>query len=254
MQSHPASLSDPKPRSEHIRPEITRLPELTLWRRAFRGVLVGILRLLIWPLIRLRVSGIENCPRQGPALAVTNHLGDADLVVGMVYSPVMVEALAKAELYDLPLIGRLMDAFGVIWVHRGQPDRRALHAALDGLREGRVVGIAPEGRESTTGALEEGTSGAAYLALRAGVPVLPVTFTGTENSHIYSNLKRLHRSEVTMTVGPLFYLDDLPDRKQALEQGTRKMMSRLAAQLPAAYQGIYRDFTDFTSSSGVNPE
>src|SRR4030067_146028 len=117
-------------------------------------------------------------------MVVSNHLGDADLIVGMAYSPYEVEILSKAELYDYPILGKLMDAYGVIWVHRGQPDRRALRAALEALRQGRVVGIAPEGRESLTGSLEEGTGGAAYLALKADGPILPVTFTGTQKATV----------------------------------------------------------------------
>jgi 1-acyl-sn-glycerol-3-phosphate acyltransferase len=157
----------------------------------------------------------------------------------MTISPGSVETLAKAELYDYPLVGRLMDAFGVIWLHRGQPDRRALRAALDGLRQGRMVAISPEGRESVTGALEEGTGGAAYLAIKSGAPVLPVTFTGTENSRIYGNLKHLRRTEVTITIGPLFQLEDLPDRHQAIEAGTHRIMRTLASQLPSGYRGVY---------------
>ena len=59
-----------------------------------------------------------------------------------------------------------MDWYGTIWVHRGRPDRRALRAALNGLAEGRMLAIAPEGRESISGELEQGTDGAAYIALR----------------------------------------------------------------------------------------
>jgi 1-acyl-sn-glycerol-3-phosphate acyltransferase len=150
-----------------------------------------------------------------------------------------VETLSKAELYDYPVLGKLMDAYGVIWVRRGQPDRRALRAALDGLRQGRFVAIAPEGRESLSGALEQGTEGAAYLALKAGVPVLPLTFTGTENTRIYGNLIRLRRTDVSMTVGEPFRLVELPDRKRAIELGTQKIMRALAAQLPPEYRGVY---------------
>jgi 1-acyl-sn-glycerol-3-phosphate acyltransferase len=103
-----------------------------------------------------------------------------------------------------------------------------------------MIAIAPEGRESLSGALEEGTGGAAYLALKSGAPILPITFTGTENARIYGNLKRLHRSQVTLTVGALFRLDEYPDRRQAVELGTQKIMRTLAAQLPPEYRGIYR--------------
>jgi len=172
---------------------------------------------------------------------VTNHLGDADLLVGMAYAPFEVEILSKAELYDYPMLGKLMDAYGVIWVHRGQPDRRALRSALEALRQGRVVGIAPEGRESVTGSLEEGTGGAAYLALKADVPIIPVTFTGTENQRIYANLKRLRKTRVTMTVGCQFRLEDQSGRRQAIDAGTQKIMQTLAEQLPPEYHGVYAE-------------
>lgn len=239
MQTQPNSPPEPKPRSQMVRPEITCLPRLTIWRRIFRRFAIALVRLVVWLFTRARVYGFEHIPRQGPALVVSNHLGDADLVVGIALSPVQVEALSKAELYDYPVLGKLMDAYGVIWVHRGQPDRHALRAALDGLRQERFIAIAPEGRESLTGALEQGTEGAAYLALKAGVAVLPLTFTGTENARIYGNLKRLRRTDVTMTVGAPFRLEEQPDRKRAIELGTQKIMHALAAQLPPEYQGVY---------------
>ena len=239
MQTQPSSLPEAKPRSQLIHPEITRLPRLSVWQRIFRRLAIALARLAVWLFARARTYGFEHIPRQGPALVVSNHLGDADLVVGLALSPVQVDALSKAELYDYPVLGKLMDAYGVIWVHRGQPDRHALRAALDGLSQGRFVAIAPEGRESLTGALEQGTEGAAYLALKAGVPVLPLTFIGTENARIYGNLKRLRRTDVSMTVGAPFRLDELPDHKRAIELGTQKIMCVLAAQLPPEYRGVY---------------
>jgi 1-acyl-sn-glycerol-3-phosphate acyltransferase len=196
-------------------------------------------------LTRTEVRGLENFPTQGPALIVTNHLGDADVVVGLAHLPVTPDALAKAELYDVPLLGKMMDAYGVIWVHRGQPDRRALRAALQGLAEGRMVGLAPEGRQSVTGELEEGTEGAAYLALKAGaarqhpIAIVPVVFTGTENDNIYGSWRRFRRGRVTMTVGPVFTLGGGENWREALSEGTTDIMHALARLLPSDYQGVY---------------
>jgi len=231
----------PKPRSGRLQPELTRLPNLTFWRQILRQFL----RFLVWVLIRLftrtRVLGMENFPREGAALIISNHLGDADVLVSLAFFPRPVDSLAKIDLYfDYPPMGWLMEAYGVIWVHRGQPDRRALSSAIRGLNEGRLVAIAPEGRESLSGSLEEGTGGAAYLALKSNAPLLPVTFTGTENSVVYSNLKRLRRSEISMTIGPAFRLRKAEDARQVVREGTETIMKILAQQLPPQYRGIYQ--------------
>ena len=235
------STKQPKPVSNVYRPELVRLPELTPKRRFVRRLIHGLLRLVVRLTMKLEVRGREYFPRSGPLLVVGNHLGDADVVVGMALSLVPVEILGKIELYDFPIAGWLMESYGTIWLHRGNPDRRAIKAALQGLAEGRIVAIAPEGRESVTGSLEEGTSGAALLALKADVPLLPVAITGTENWRIYGNLKRLRRTNVTVTVGAPFKLNTNGDRRQQLKQGTDQIMQSMAELLPPDYQGVYRN-------------
>ena len=197
-------------------------------------------RLLAWIFTKVEIQGLENFPSQGPAIIVANHLGDADFVLGIAFTPRPPEVLAKAELYNFPVLGKLMELYGVIWVHRGQPDRRALRASLQGLAEGRLISLAPEGRESLTGGLEEGTNGAAYLALKANAPILPVTFTNTENETLYPNMKRLRRTHIQIKVGKMFRLENLGDRRLSIHLGTEKIMDTLANQLPVEYRGVYQ--------------
>ncbi len=128
---------------------------------------------------------------------------------------------------------------GVIWVHRGRPDRRAISAALQAFRRGRCVLIAPEGRESVSGALELGTEGAAYLALQAGVPVVPLTIVGSEFRRIENSLKKLRRSPVTVTIGKPLALPVQKKDQDALQMGTRFIMEALARQLPPEFRGEY---------------
>jgi 1-acyl-sn-glycerol-3-phosphate acyltransferase len=158
----------------------------------------------------------------------------------MAFLPPSIDSLSKSELRDFPVLGWIMEAYGVIWVHRGLPDRRALQMAIQGLREGRILAIAPEGRESLTGALEEGTGGAAYLALKTHVPIIPITITGTENQRIYGNLKHFRRSSISVTIGPTFYLEAIPNRREAIRQGTQTIMYKLSQQLPLEYRGVYQ--------------
>lgn len=241
MPNQPSSLP-PKPVTEVWRPELVALPRLTLGRRLVRVFARGLAKLLTILLLDAKVTGLENFPRRGPALVVINHLGDADVVSLMAAAPssATIEGIGKIELYDHWLVGPLFRAYGVIWVHRGQPDRKAIRAALDGLAEGRMVSLAPEGRQSVIGGLEEGNDGAAFLALKSGAPIVPVGLTGTENSNIYSHLKRLKRAPVTLSVGKPFFLQEQSTRQETIREGTRQIMESLASLLPESYRGRYR--------------
>jgi 1-acyl-sn-glycerol-3-phosphate acyltransferase len=220
---------------------LTRLPRLHWARRCYRAFWRGLFKLLIRLLTKSTVEGLENFPRQGPALVVINHLGDTDTPLLLSALPASIDALGKVELYDFPVLGKLMEWYGTIWLHRGQPDRRAIKAALEGLAEGRFILIAPEGRMSLVGGLEEGQYGAAYLATKADVPVVPVTLTGTENAHVYGCLKRLQRAPITLKVGKPFRLSVQAGRRETLREGTRQIMEALANLLPEDYRGSYRN-------------
>ena len=128
----------------------------------------------------------------------------------------------------------------MIYVHRGRPDRKAIRAALEGLAEGRMIVVAPEGRESLEGKLEEGTNGMAFLAMKSGAPIVPVALTGTENDTIYTNLRKWKRSRVTLTVGKPFKLQEYADRQKMLQEGTIQIMAALASLLPEAYGGNHK--------------
>lgn len=238
MENQPSS--PPKPITEVWRPELVALPRLTLARRFFRQFVRLLMKMLIFTLTRPTVAGLENFPKKGPALVVINHLGDADVVLVGAYTPVMFDGMGKIELNDHWLAGPIMRAYGIIWVHRGRPDRKALRAALDGLAEGRIVGIAPEGRQTVTGGLEEGNEGAAFLALKSGAPIVPVAMTGTENANIFGHIKRWKRAPVSLKVGKPFFLPEQADRQAMMREGTRQIMQALAELLPESYRGNYK--------------
>ena len=230
----------PKPVTDVWRPELVRLPRLTFARRAFRVFGHGLMKLLAKICLNVTVEGLENFPQKGPLLVVINHLGDADTPAIISKLPVPPDVLGKIELYDLPVLGKLIDWYGVIWLHRGRSDIRALRAALDGFAEGRIIAIAPEGRYSVTGALEEGSGGAAFLAYKSGAPILPIAVTGTENENVYGHLRRFRRAPVHVKVGKIFRLSGQASaRQEAVSQGTRQIMAELASLLPAKYRGEY---------------
>jgi len=193
-------------------------------------------RLLARVLLRLSVSGRENVPRSGGALLCLNHLGGADGVLVVGFAPRPLTGIGKVEILQWPLVGWVAQTYGMLAVRRGEPDRAALQAALDVLQAGGALAIAPEGRESPTGALIFAKDGAAFLALHSGVPIVPVALTGTAWAHVLREWRRLRRPRVTLTFGPAFYLPPLIKRKKA----TELIMQRIASLLPLEYRGVYR--------------
>ena len=238
MQTQPSS-PEPKPVTDWWRPDLVALPKLTLARRIFRVFGRGLAKLIVFYMTNATVSGTENFPKHGPALVVINHLGDADAVLLAASIPKIIDGMGKIELNEHWLAGPMLRAYGIIWVHRGRPDRRAIRAALDGLSQGRMIALAPEGRQSVEGGLEEGTEGAAFLAMKTGAQIVPVAMTGTENENVY-NRKFWKRARVTLAVGKPFHLKEYDDRQAMLREGTKQIMESLAELLPESYRGKYR--------------
>ena len=238
MQNQPSS--QPKPITEWWRPDLVKLARLTFARRIFRFLARGLAKLVVLVTMRSTVTGLENFPKKGPALIIINHLGDADAVLLAASVPAEIEGMGKIELYEHWFVGPLFRAYGVIWVHRGRPDRKAIRAALEGLAEARMIALAPEGRQEVDGGLEEGTDGAAFLAMKSGAVIVPVAMTGTENQNIYER-KWWQRARVTLSVGKPFFLREQADRQLMMREGTRQIMEALASLLPESYRGIYKE-------------
>ena len=231
--------SQPKPVTDWWRPDLVKLPRLTWRRRIFRVFMRGIFKLTTLVTMRATVRGMENFPKQGPALIVINHLGDADVVLLVAAIPRTIDGMGKIELSEHWLVGPIFRAYGVIYIHRGKPDRKAIRAALDVLAEGRMLALAPEGRQALDGKLEEGTDGAAFLAMKSGALIVPIAMTGTENEKIF-NRPWWRRARVTLTVGKPFKLAEQADRHKMLHEGTNQIMEALASLLPESYQGNYK--------------
>jgi 1-acyl-sn-glycerol-3-phosphate acyltransferase len=192
-------------------------------------------------LAQVEVVGRENLTIEGPCLAVANHLSVFDPPLMLSLYPRRAWALAAEKYRCHRLFGPVLHFIGVIFVRRGEVDRRALRAALKVLREGGVVALAPEGTRSKTGQLQQAKEGAAFLASRTDTTIVPVGITGTEK--MLSALKRLRRQRVRVVVGEPFKLPHAsgPVKGPQLAAYTDLIMCRLAALLPESYRGYYRD-------------
>ena len=141
---------------------------------------------LLGPLLRLlyrpKATGLENIPEDGAAIIAANHQSFLDdLLLPLVVPGRKVVFLAKAEYFDKWYLRWFFKGANVIPVRRESRSAAedALRAGVRALREGRLVGIFPEGTRSPDGRLYRGKTGVARMALEARVPVIPAAVMGT---------------------------------------------------------------------------
>ena len=199
-----------------------------------------ILRFIALFVFKQDVTGMENVPRQGPFLFVLNHLSIFDVPFTLFISPRQMVMFCADKWRTVPGAGQLADLMGVIWVVRGEPDMDAVKLSLNHLKAGGVLALAPEGTRSRGGGLLEGKTGAAFLADRTSVPIVPVGMWGTDK--VAGNLKRLRRSVVHAAIGKPFCLPPNGRAKgETLKEYTDIIMCHIAALLPPEYRGLYAD-------------
>jgi 1-acyl-sn-glycerol-3-phosphate acyltransferase len=201
-------------------------------------------RMLVGSLIRLEIIGMDKVPVSGAYIATGNHIGLIDVMV--VYyvldrEDIIMMVAEKHRKYAITRM--LVKSVGAIFVERYQADFVAMREVMKRLKKGGVLIIAPEGTRSETGSLQPGHSGAAYLAAKTGVPVVPVSIVGTEDEHMVANLKRFQRAPVTIRVGEVYTLLPLPkeNREGTIQDYNDEIMCRIAALLPVEYRGVYAD-------------
>jgi 1-acyl-sn-glycerol-3-phosphate acyltransferase len=167
-----------------------------VWRVA-RATVAPMIKVL-W---RVRVSGREHIPKQGPAVLASNHLSIMDHFVLPLATWRPIYYMSKAEHFDHRVRGWLAREFGAIPLRRGEGDQKAFQRAVDVLQEGRLFGIYPEGTRSLDGRLYKGHLGAARIAVAGRAPIVPCAMVNTEKALPKGKtVPRLARLEVR--IGP----------------------------------------------------
>lgn len=169
----------------------------------------------------LKVYGRENIPKDGVVICA-NHAHGTDPFY-IVYSfPFWdkIRIMAKEEIRHLPVVGRLLDFLGIaIWVKRGKTDVGALKLSLKTLKKGEKLLLFPEGTRHDE--IGEGKTGAAMLAIRSNVPVLPV----------YVDPERRHFRRVRVYVGKPFrpFTEERKPTAEDYQAATERIMEQIKA-------------------------
>ncbi|MDD4766190.1 MAG: lysophospholipid acyltransferase family protein [Desulfotomaculaceae bacterium] len=171
---------------------------------------------------RWEVQGRENLPAGGGFLLVANHVSYWDPVVVVCAFKRKVYYMAKAELFNIPVLAYVLKISGVFPVQRDITDRAAIRTALRLLADGQIVGIFPEGTRSHTGELLKPHLGAAMLAAKAKVPMIPVALIGTRG--VFGRVK--------MIIGaPIANRESSKVSRSDLEKDSDLVMGQIASMM-----------------------
>jgi 1-acyl-sn-glycerol-3-phosphate acyltransferase len=184
-----------------------------------------------WPILhgpfRLKVCGVEHVPATGGCVIACNHVSSFDpwpLALPL-WPRRKVRFMAKSELYWFPM-SWIADSAGAFPVHRGQHDTVAIESAVGLARAGEAIAMFPEGTRRSKGLVKKyearPRTGAARIALEAGVPLVPAAVKGTDHLSRFGPLSVAYGSPVE--------LDDLrgQDIGDAAHEATARLMARIA--------------------------
>jgi len=208
------------------------MKETPLWYYFLWGLALIIFKVSF----RIKIRGKGNIPSKGPVVLASNHLSYLDPIVLGLVTPRRMNFMAKEELFKNSLFRLLITQLGAFPLKRERWDRSAYHRALAVLKGGGVLILFPEGTRSRDGKLGHLREGAVRIALRAGVPLVPVVIGGTDK--IIPRGKRIIRlGKIKVQVGkPLaaVKLDKDKDFKREADEfvsSLNKRMRKLSDEL-----------------------
>ena len=193
--------------------------------------LYEICRVLAWVLLHtilpVRYEHLERIQGDAPFILISNHLSNMDpIVAALAVKRYQIRFLAKKELGKAGIANWFLSKLHAIFVDRHNSDMEAMRACVKAVREGNVLGIFPEGTRHHEGLMEEIESGVALIALRSGVPLIPV--------YIQGKLRPFRKLDVL--IGEAIPMDDL--RAEGVNsESCQKLLERITktyAEMAAA--------------------
>jgi 1-acyl-sn-glycerol-3-phosphate acyltransferase len=160
----------------------------------------GVIRPIMSGYFHFRIYGTENIPKEGGFIAVSNHASNVDppMLSAGITRPLAF--MAKEDLFRVPVLKQLISAYGAYPVKRGTGDRGAIRAAIHSIEQGWGVGVFLQGTRTKDGRVTEPKAGAALIAAKAQVPLIPMSINGTDKI-FQENSKFPRPVEITIHIG-----------------------------------------------------
>src|SRR6266542_6110169 len=196
-----------------------------------------LLKLLFGCVARIRVLRCENANRDGAFLLAANHISHFDPFVISSVVRRKIDWMAMAEFFPLPLLGFFLRAVDAFPAERNRADRKTIRTAIERLKQGRIVGLFPEGgiRDGARSLLEGAAlrPGASTLAHIAGVPILPCVIVGSDRLYSKTRWRPLRRTPIWIAFG-----DPISGLGNSQKSEVRKHIEH---ELAAAFRNLYAE-------------
>ncbi|HNF93706.1 MAG TPA: lysophospholipid acyltransferase family protein [Anaerolineales bacterium] len=205
-----------------------KYPRKVFIRSTFRFTIRSLFPLLA----QTKITGSKNFPQSGPLILVGNHTGAMEVVLMGLYSPKPVEFMGAMEMPWNGWMGKMIDLYGLIPVHRGYTSNTTMKMGIDVLRQGGILGIFPEGGFWEPGK-QKAQSGVAWLSYAAQAPILPIGFGDTRGK--MAEIFQLKRPAFEMNIGdviPPVQLEKSAHKKEELQQAADRIMDAVWALVP----------------------
>lgn len=205
-----------------------------------------VFKIVKWLYVHLTHVTVENehlVPKDGACIITLNHLSRLDFpALIMIERYNDIYCVAGDSYRNFPVFGKMITDADMIWIDRTKADFAAMKRALNVLKEGKILALAPEGTRSKTKALLQGKEGVTLMASKSRSPLISLSVIGSEKW--MDAIKHFRKPKITLRFGPTYQLPPIdPDnREESLRSATDEVMCRIAANLPENYRGFYKDF------------
>jgi 1-acyl-sn-glycerol-3-phosphate acyltransferase len=189
-----------------------------------------ILSFLFWP---IKINGKEYFNKKGPLIFAANHVSYLDPIALGVANKRQIHFIAKKEIFEVPILGIIVKYFGAIPVDRKRANLISIKKSLSILKEGKILGIFPEGTRSLNGKLMALNAGLIKIAFKSNVPIIPIGINGTYDIYppgqkIPSFLKRKY---IYINVGKPIYLDNKSEKDLKYQKESLSMIEKEIKEL-----------------------